>query len=80
MSRIDRRNWLNPDMNTSFLGGIFDYADRVIKSTYRINDDEYNHLCGVMTNEEMDIFLTERPTFSQKRKMINLLNKHIKYE
>jgi hypothetical protein len=59
---------------------MFDLFDNNIKSTYRINDDEYDHLCEVMSDDEMDIFVTDKQTYADKRKMIELLNKYIKYE
>jgi len=80
MSRINRRHWLNKDMGIKSSGGMYDIFDNQIKTVYRINDDEYDHLCEVMTDEETDIFVTEIPTFADKRKMIELLNKYIKYE
>ncbi len=80
MSRISRRHWVGRDMGIKSKGGIMDVFDNHIKGLYRINDDEYVYLCEVMSDEETDIFVNERPTFSDKRKMIELLNKHIKYE
>jgi hypothetical protein len=79
MSRIDRRNWLESDIGYKSSGGIFDLFDNGIKSIYRINDDEFDHLCGVMTDDELNLFVNENPTFAEKRKMIELLNKHIQY-
>ena len=80
MSRIDRRNWLNKDMGIKSKGGILDLFDNQIKVVYRINDDEYDHLCEAMSDEESQLFVTERPTFGEKRKMIELLNKYIRYD
>ena len=80
MSRINRKNWLNKDIGYKSSGGMFDLFDNYIKSTYRINDDEYDHLCQVMSDDEMDIFVTDTQTYADKRKMIELLNKYIKYE
>lgn len=79
MSRIDRRDWLNKDIGYKSSGGLFDLFDNQIKTIYRINDDEYDHLCEVMSNDESQLFVTENPTFTEKRKMIELLNKYIKY-
>lgn len=80
MSRLDRKHWVGNDMGIKSKGGMFDLIDNHIKTLYRINDDEYDYLCEIMSDEEMDIFVTETPTFSDKRKMIQLLNKHINYE
>jgi hypothetical protein len=80
MSRIDRRNWVGKDMGIKSSGGLMDVFDNHIKGLYRINDDEYDHLCEVMTDEETQLFVTENPTFAEKRMMIELLNKNIKYK
>jgi hypothetical protein len=80
MGRIDRKGWLNKDMGIKSKGGMFDMFDNHIKVVYRINDEEFDYLCEVMSDDETDIFVNERPTFSDKRKMIELLNKHIRYE
>ncbi len=79
MSRIDRKHWLNKDMGIKSKGGLLDVFDNQIKAAYRINDDEFDYLCEVMDDEESNIFVTENPTFAEKRKMIELLNKHIDY-
>jgi hypothetical protein len=80
MSRINRVNWLAKDMGIKSKGGLLDLVDNQIKVVYRINDDEFDYLCGVMSDDELDIFVTDKPTIADKRKMIELLNKHIKYE
>jgi hypothetical protein len=80
MSRINRKDWLESDMGIKSSGGLLDLFDNQIKMVYRISDDEYDHLCGVMNEDEMNLFVKETPTFSEKRKMIELLNTHISYE
>lgn len=80
MSRINRRNWLNEDIGYKLSGGMLDLFDNHIKSVYRINDDEYDHMCEVMSDDETQLFVTENPTFAQKRAIIELLNKHVNYE
>jgi hypothetical protein len=73
MSRIDRRNWLDNDMGIKSKGGMTDLFDNQIKSVYRINDDEFDYLCEVMEDDELNLFVTETPTFAEKRKMIEFL-------
>jgi hypothetical protein len=80
MSRNNRVNWLAKDMGIKSKGGLLDLVDNQIKVVYRINDDEFDYLCEVMSDDELDIFVTDKPTIADKRKMIELLNKHIKYE
>ena len=79
MSRIDRRNWTNEQIGVSNQQSLFDLMDDVMKMAYRITDEEYDHLCEVLTDEELDLVVTEEPTFAQKRQMIELLNRHITY-
>lgn len=79
MNRISRRNWLNTDIGLKSSGGMFDLIDNMIKTIYRINDDEYCNLCGVITDDELILLLTENPTFIEKRKMIQILNIYAVY-
>jgi hypothetical protein len=79
MSRIDRRNWTNEQFGASNQQSLFDLMDDVMKIGYRITDEEYDHLCEVLTEAELDLVITEEPTFAQKRQMIELLNRHIAY-
>jgi len=79
MSRINRRN-LDPSyMGLLCRGGIFDAFDNVIKSYYRISDDEYDIIAEKASEDELGIFLDENPNFAQKRKQIELLNKYVQY-
>lgn len=81
MGRIERKDKMTyGNIGYKQSGGVFDLFDNQIKTAYRINDAEYDHLCEVMTDDESEIFITENPTFAQKRQMIQLLNKHINYE
>jgi hypothetical protein len=57
---------------------ILDLFDDHIKSSFNLSDDEYNHLCDVMTDEEVEIMMNDKPTFSERRKMISIRNKYIK--
>jgi hypothetical protein len=40
-----------------------------------ITDQEYDMILNKMTDDEMSLFLTEKPTFTEKRKMIILVEK-----
>lgn len=79
MSRINRKKWQGDAFGILSRGGMFDLFDNMIKLSYRITDDEYDSFIEVATDEEMDLFVTDKPTFAQKREMIRLLNKHIDY-
>ena len=80
MSRISRKDWTCKDMGLKSKGGLLDLFDNQIKNIYRINDTEFDYLCEVLSDYENDIFLNDNRTFTDKRKIIELLNKHIKYE
>lgn len=79
MGRISRRGWVDKDMGIKQSGGIFDLFDNILKKVYRINDEEFDSICEKMSDEEIEIFLKENPTFGERRKTIELLNKHINY-
>lgn len=60
-------------------GGMFDLFDNMVKLNLRITDEEYDAFIEVATDEEMDLFVTDKPSFAEKRKIIDLLNKHVNY-
>jgi hypothetical protein len=59
--------------------GIFGLMDVAMKENLRITDDEYDFIAGEMSDEEMDSVLEDKPTFAQRRKIIETLNKYIEY-
>ena len=75
MSRLSRRNRTNSDCGIKKSGGLTDLFDNVIKSAWRITDKEYDSILEKMTDEEMSLFLTEKPTFEEKRRMIILVER-----
>jgi predicted house-cleaning noncanonical NTP pyrophosphatase (MazG superfamily) len=75
MSRLSRKNRTNSECGIKTSGGITDLFDNVIKSAWRIDDEEYESILEKMTDEEMGLFLTEKPTFEEKRKMIILVER-----
>jgi len=75
--RIERRKWPDSDFGILSSGGILDAFDNAIKSFYRITDDEYDLMAEKMSDDEMDIFLTEKMSFTHGRSIINLLNKYL---
>ena len=77
MSRINRRKWSVEELGLKSSGGLMDLFDNQIKSAYRINDAEYDKMASEMNDDEMKLFVTEKPTFAEKRAMINLLNKFV---
>ena len=79
MSRINRKNWTNKDIGYLNKGGVFDMFDNLIKSNLRINDDELDFICINATDDELGLITIEKPKFSEKKQIINLLNKYINY-
>lgn len=64
------------DRNTK---GFFGLLDVAVKENLRITDDEYDFISGEMTEDEADFLLEEKPTFAQRRKIIETLNKYVEY-
>ena len=80
MSRIKRRTWTMAEFGDRSNKGLFGLMDVAMKQNLRITDDEYDFIAGEMSDEEMDSVLEDRPTFAQRRKIIQILNKYIDYE
>lgn len=84
MSIIDRRNW-NIDyrkygefkLRSNDWFALFDSA---ICVSLRLRIDELNDLLDIATDEDLSILFEEARSFSNARKMINTLNKYIKYD
>lgn len=74
MSRLSRKNRTDIDYKSGKMG-INDIFDDMIKSTYRINDSEYDYICEHLTEEDSNIFLSEELNFSEKRELHKILNK-----
>lgn len=75
MSRLSRKNRTNSECNIRNSGGITDLFDNTIKSIWRINDSEYDFILDKMTDTEMELFVSENPTFTQKRQMLRLVER-----
>ena len=75
MSRLSRKNRTNSECNIINSGGITDLFDNTIKSIWRINDSEYDFILDKMTDTEMELFISENPTFTQKRQMLRLVER-----
>jgi predicted house-cleaning noncanonical NTP pyrophosphatase (MazG superfamily) len=75
MSRLLRRYRANKECGIKTSGGLTDLFDNVIKSAWRLTDEEFDSILEKMTDEEMDLFLTEKPTFEEKKKMIILVER-----
>lgn len=76
MTRLERKG--RTDIRYMNSGGIFDAFDDVIKSVWRINDEEYDYICEMATDEELMLLIDEKLTFSNAKKAISLVNNLIK--
>lgn len=79
MSRINRRTWTMKEFGDKNMKGFFGLIDVAMKQNLRITDDEYDFIAGEMTDEEMSSVMVEKPTFAQRRKIIETLNKYVEY-
>ena len=80
MTRLDRKHWSADKFGIKPSGGILDAFDNSIKSVFRITDQEYDRICLIGTEEQLDVLLQENPTFGQKRHLLQLLESLITTE
>lgn len=76
MTRLERKS--RTDIHYMNSGGLFDAFDDVIKSVWRINDEEYDYICETATDEELMLLIDEKLTFGNAKKAISLVNNLIK--
>lgn len=76
MTRLQRKS--RTDINFKNKGGLLDAFDDAFKSIWRINDEEYDYICEMVTDEELSLLVNEKITFSDARKAILLVNNMIK--
>ena len=77
MTRFERKKRGLESLKIKSSGGMFDLFDNAIKETWYITDEEYDTLCGCLLDDELDIFVSESLSFSQKRLLLNLIDKYI---
>ena len=77
LSRSSRRNRTCSELGIKSKGGMTDLFDNAIKEVYRINDDEYDYLAEKLTDEEMNLFLSEKLIFSEKKQLLSILEQHL---
>lgn len=75
MSREKRK--LRTDIVFKGCGGITDAFDDAIKSTWFINDEEYDYISENATDGELDLFLGGNGKFSDKKKAIATVDRLI---
>lgn len=78
MGRLERKYWNSDKLGILNKGGLLDLFDNQIKIIYRITDDEYDHACEILNDDELGLFTTMNDlTFAQKRKILEILNSKI---
>jgi hypothetical protein len=71
--RIDRKNITYKEIGYKSSGGMFDLVDNAIKETLRINDDQYNYLCEVCEDNQLDLLVRQDLSFREKKDLLVLL-------
>ena len=77
MKRIDRIKWTTDKFGILSEGKILDVFDNAIKTIYRIDDNEFDYACKILTDEEFNLFLDSEISFSDKRKILTILEEKI---
>jgi hypothetical protein len=75
MTRLSRKNQKLDLVNK---GGMLDLFDNAVKEIYRINDEQYDYLIEVLSEEEEKLFVKENMTFSDKKQILTILQKYLK--
>lgn len=75
MSRRQRK--LRTDIVFKGCGGLMDAFDNAVKSTWYINDEEYDYICEKATDVELDLFLGKSGKFSDMKKALEFVDKSI---
>jgi hypothetical protein len=77
MTRLERSKWTEEMVGIKNSGGIADLFDNYFKTNMRITDKEYDHICEIATDEEMEVLAQEELSFSEKRRLLEFLKKHV---
>lgn len=75
MTRLERRD--RDDIIFKGCGGLMDIFDDAVKGVWRINDEEYDYICEHCSDEELELVVNERPTFTQARQALTIVNKMV---
>jgi hypothetical protein len=77
MTRLERSKWTEEMVGIKNSGGIADLFDNYFKTNMRITNKEYDHICEIATDEEMEVLAQEELSFSEKRRLLEFLKKHV---
>ncbi len=74
MDRFSRKKRTDIETSNS-KNDLFDIIDDSIKHIWRINDDEYDYLCEVLTDDELNLFcLVDEVSISKLKFIIKRVN------
>ena len=81
-TRLSRKNRTLEDIGYKCgMTGFDGLIDNSIKQAFRINDKEYDFLLENMTDGEMDLFIRDNTTFTNKRALLKMYQNYLqKYE
>jgi hypothetical protein len=77
LSRSTRKGW-KPEEYRERGSGIFAMFDYAIKEHYRINDEEYNYIAEKLTEDELDLFISNGISFSERRQQMEIRKKYLR--
>lgn len=77
MTRLERSSWTEEMIGIKNSGGISALFDNYFKTNMRITDKEYDYICEIATDEEMEVLAQERLSFSEKRRLMVFLKRHV---
>jgi len=77
MTRLERSSWTEEMIGIKNSGEITSLFDNYFKTNMRITDKEYDHICEIATDEEMEVLAQERLSFSEKRRLMVFLKRHV---
>jgi hypothetical protein len=79
ISRLGRANRTTKELGILSSGGADVIADNAFKSTWRVNDAEYDYICENATDEEMDdLALIGMNKVSDAKRALRVMEKHLK--
>jgi hypothetical protein len=74
---------LRPEIKIKSSGGLEVLFDNSVKQLFNITDEEYDFICENASDEEINTFLgalgdlKTEPTFTEKRKSLEVRNKYL---
>lgn len=77
MSRLERKKRPIESLKLMDSGGMLDLFDNAIKEYYYLTDEEYDIIAGSCSEEEIELLVTEKDSFSHRRKCLLIINKYV---